>query len=414
MWRNRLWTGWRAVAMLVLPVSCAASAQALAAWTPTWGAAMTAPYGTETLPDGALSNATLRQIIHLSAGGSHIALRITNAFGTTPLEFKDIHVALRSVDGAVGAIDAASDHAVLFGGERAVTVPAGAEYVSDPVTMPVKALSDLVVTMETAATPATPTVHAGARATSFLVSGTHAADAGLSAPQTFVRWYFLDGVLVSGPGAATRSVVALGDSITDGHGATTDGNDRWTDVLAARLNGASNGMGVVNEGIGGNRVLLDGIGPSAAARFDRDVLANPAVTNLLVLEGINDLGLLDRTEAHPQAVHDALVLSLETAFHAMVNEAHQHGIHVLGATLTPFVGFGYYHPGPASEADRVKLNDWIRHSGAFDAVVDFDSVLRDPAHPAQLLPAYDSGDHLHPNPKGYARMGQAVPLAALQ
>ena len=168
-------------------------------------------------------------------------------------------------------------------------------------------------------------------------------------------------------------------------------------------------IGVVNQGIGGNRILQDGIGPNALARFDRDVLSVPGARYLVILEGINDLGTLDRTEDHPQAAHDAQLASLESAFRQMADRAHAHGLRVIGATLTPYVGSSYYHPSALSEGDRLGLNQWIRTSGVFDDVVDLDAVVRDPAHPSQLLPEADSGDHLHPGPAGYKRMGEAFP-----
>ncbi len=171
--------------------------------------------------------------------------------------------------------------------------------------------------------------------------------------------------------------------------------------------------GVLNEGIGGNRLLLDGLGPNALARFDRDVLAQTAVRAVIVLEGVNDLGTLTRDHDAPAEEHAALVSRIEAAYTQMIERAHAHGIRVIGATILPFAGSGYYHPGPESEADRLAVNAWIRGAGHFDGVVDFDKLTRDPAHPDRLLPAYDSGDHLHPSPVGYKAMGDAVPLKLL-
>jgi lysophospholipase L1-like esterase len=205
----------------------------------------------------------------------------------------------------------------------------------------------------------------------------------------------------------------LGDSITDGHGATTNGNDRWTDALAARLAGAAKtrNIAVVNEGIGGNHLLTDGLGPNALSRFDRDVLAPDGVRWLIVFEGVNDLGGLARNGEVPPAEHAALVERVLAAYQQLIERAHAHGLRVFGATITPYVGSNYYHPGPPSEADRQAVNQWIRAAGHFDALIDFDAVVRDPEHPGQLLPAFDSGDHLHPSPGGYKAMGEAVPLA---
>jgi lysophospholipase L1-like esterase len=232
--------------------------------------------------------------------------------------------------------------------------------------------------------------------------------------KTVEHWYQVSGVDVAGPEKAS-TVVTLGDSITDGHGTTTNGNDRWPDVLAGRIEAdkSTRMMGVVNEGIGGNRLLLDGLGPNALARFDRDVVAQTAVRAVIVLEGVNDLGTLTRDHDVSAEEHAALVGRIEAAYSQMIERAHAHGIRVIGATIMPYGGSNYYHPGPESEADRQAINAWIRVAGHFDGVVDFDQVTRDPQHPDRLLPAYDSGDHLHPGPVGYKAMGDAIPLKLL-
>jgi lysophospholipase L1-like esterase len=225
------------------------------------------------------------------------------------------------------------------------------------------------------------------------------------------HWYQISEIDVQGaPGAAT--VVALGDSITDGHGATTNGNDRWTDVLAQRLQSSTEtrNIGVSNQGIGGNHLLTDGLGPNALARFDRDVLAPAAVRWVIVFEGVNDLGGLARDGEVSAAEHAARVQQVLSAYHQIIARAHAHGLRVYGATITPYVGSNYYHPGPLSEGDRLAVNQWIRGAGHFDAVIDFDSVLRDPEHPERLLPGYDCGDHLHPSPAGFRAMANAVSL----
>jgi len=213
-------------------------------------------------------------------------------------------------------------------------------------------------------------------------------------------------------GTRAAAVVALGDSITDGHAATTNGNDRWTDVLAARLagNAATREIGVSNQGIGGNHVLTDGLGPNVLARFDPDVLAQAGVHWVIVFEAVNDLGGLAIRGEVPAEQHAALVERVLAAYQQIIVRAHAHGLQAIGATITPYVGSGYYHPGPLSESDREAVNAWIRAAGHFDAVIDFDAVMRDPEHPDHLLPALDCGDHLHPSPAGYKAMGEAIPL----
>jgi lysophospholipase L1-like esterase len=208
------------------------------------------------------------------------------------------------------------------------------------------------------------------------------------------------------------SIVALGDSITDGHGATTNGNDRWTDVLARRLQTSwqARNVGVSNQGIGGNHLLTDGLGPNALARFDRDVLAQAGVRWLIIFEGVNDLGGLARTGEVSQAEHTTRTQRVIAAYKQIIERAHAHGIRVIGATITPYVGSDYYHPGPLSEADRQAVNEWIRAPGHFDAVIDFDAVVRDPRQPDRLRSDYDCGDHLHPSPAGYRAMGESIPL----
>jgi lysophospholipase L1-like esterase len=225
------------------------------------------------------------------------------------------------------------------------------------------------------------------------------------------HWYQVSEIdVLAAPGAA--SVVALGDSITDGHGATTNGNDRWTDVLAQRLQGSpeARNIGVSNQGIGGNHLLTDGLGPNALSRFDRDVLAPAGVRWVIVFEGVNDLGGLARNGEVAPAEHAALVQRVLAAYQQIIVRAHAHGLRVIGATVTPYAGSDYYHPGPLSEADRQAVNQWIRAAGHFDAVVDFDAVVRDPQQPDRLLPKFDCGDHLHPSPAGYRAMGDAIPL----
>jgi lysophospholipase L1-like esterase len=202
-------------------------------------------------------------------------------------------------------------------------------------------------------------------------------------------------------------VVALGDSITDGKGSTDNQDERWTDILAQRV--APYGLAVINRGIGGNSVVAGGLGPTALSRFDRDVLGTPGVRYLILLEGVNDLGGLDRTKAHPIEDHTALVDALKSAYKEIARKAHDHGIQVFGGTVMPYTGAEFYHPSKLSEGDRQALNAWIRTSGTFDAVIDFDMALRDPEQPDRLATEAESVDHLHPGPGGYKRMGEVIP-----
>ncbi len=394
-----------AVGTALLAAFCllAPSREATAQWTATWGSAQmqAAP---ATLIRADFANATLRQVVHVSIGGTSSRVHVSNAFGAGPLLLRSVSVA---APGKTPGSIAGRPVAVLFNGRASVEVPGGAEYLSDPVSVSVAELSDIAVTMLVQDAPAVITSHPGARATSFLLRGDHAKEAELKGARSFPQWYFLAGIDVRGDKPSSGAVVAFGDSITDGHGATTDGNDRWTDVLAQRLSN----VGVVNRGIGGNRMLEDGLGPNALARFDRDVLTTAGVRFVVLLEGINDLGTLDRVIAHTPEEHQALVQRLKGAYRQLAERAHAQGIRVYCGTVMPDRRSEYYHPSDASEADRQAINQWIRSSGTFEQVIDFDKLMRDPQQPDRLLPAYDSGDHLHPGPVGYAAMGEAVAKA---
>ena len=380
-------------------------------WVASWGASQQIPEPQNALPAEDLTDATVRQVFHLSVGGSALRVHLSNAFGTTALRVTAAHIA-RPVSPASAEIAAGTDKALTFAGSGAVTIPPGGEWVSDPVEMPVAALSDVAVSFHLADSLARQTSHPGSRATSWFVHGDAVAVTTLTDAKHVDHWFQVSEIdVLAAAGAAT--VVALGDSITDGHGATTNGNDRWTDVLAARLQSGkkTQNFGMSNQGIGGNHLLTDGLGPNVLARFDRDVLAPAGVRWVIVFEGVNDLGGLARTGEVTPAEHAALVQRVTAAYEQIVLRAHAHGLRVIGATITPYVGSDYYHPGPLSEADRQAVNQWIRSAGHFDAVVDFDAVVRDPGKPDHLLPGFDCGDHLHPSPAGYKAMAEAIPLA---
>lgn len=393
-----------------LPVAAAEAIQALH-WIASWASSQYEPEPENRLPQEQLHDATLRQIVHLSLGGATLRVRLSNVAGTTPLHITALHVA-RALSPGSSAIDPTSDTVVKFGGEPEVTIPAGADYVSDPVSFAAAALSDLTVTLHLDSPPANETGHPGAHATAYVLAGDTVSAHDMPDARTTNHWYYLAGVDVLGPPQAA-AIVALGDSITDGHGATLNGNNRWPDQLARRLQAdpRTRDLAIVNEGIGGNRLLRDGAGPNALARFDRDLLSLPGARYVIVLEGINDLGGLTRDASVPFSGHRVLVRQMIDSYQQIIARAHAHGLKVFGATLLPYAQSPYYHPQQVSEEDRQEINAWIRACGEFDAVLDFDRVIRDPSRPERMQADFDSGDGLHPAPRGYQAMADAVPLS---
>lgn len=400
--------------MAVAFACCAGAAAASPHWVGSWAAAQQVPEPANALQPQDLTDATLRQVVHLSLGGTRLRVRVSNAFSSTPLHLAAVHIG-RAASPSSPAILPGTDRAATFGGATEVTVPAGAEYWSDPVTLTAPGLSDLAVSLYFDAAPQQQTGHPGSRQASWLAHGDHVSAPDLPGARIVEHWYALSGVDVPAE-ARGGTVVALGDSITDGYGAATNGNERWPDMLAARLQALpeSRGEGVLNLGIGGNHVLTDGLGPSLVARFDRDVLTQSGVRSVILLEGVNDLGGLAREAPASAAAHEALVRQILLAYAQVVARGRAHGVRMIGGTVMPFTGSDYYHPDAITEADRQRVNAWIRTPGSFDAVIDFDKVMRDSARPERLLPAYDCGDHLHPSHAGYRAMAQAVPLALLQ
>ena len=378
-------------------------------WVVSWATSPQADIDETVMKAADLRFGTLRQIVHLSIGGAKVRVRLSNRYGTESLHFMAVRVAKAAAAGSAKIVPG-SDKAILFDGRSDVIIPAGADYFSDPLEFDAPASGDLAITMRVEAWSKKFTGHPGSRATSFLVSGDALTAEDLPDAKKIARWYFIAGVDVEAP-ATAFSIVTLGDSITDGHGATTDGNDRWPDVLAKRLraNEATKTIGVANEGIGGNRLLLDGIAANALARFDHDVLSQPGVHWVIVLEAINDLGMLTHEKEVTDEEHREQVRRVTTAYEQIIARAHSQGIKVVGGTLTPYVGSGFYHPNEKNEADRQAVNDWIRKH--FDAVVDFDKAVRDPEHPDRLKAEFDCGDHLHPSPAGFAAMAEAIPLS---
>lgn len=412
---------WMLLVALVLEICPAPRAAAQQEnWVGTWATSEQVPEPQNALPASDLTDSTVRQIVHLSIGGKTLRVHLSNAFGTTALHLTSVHIA-RPVSPAGSAIDPASDKGLLFGGNTDVIIPPGAQYVSDPVDYAVAPLSDLAITFHLAVPPSPETGHPGSRAITYVLPGDVVSQTELTGAKTVEHWYVIAGIDVSAPGAAF-SVVALGDSITDGHATTTNGNDRWTDVLARRFqaNASTRNVAVLNHGIGGNHLLTDGLGPNVLARFDRDVLAQPGARYVIVLEGVNDLGGLARVVDESDPRHALLVHRLIGSFEQIVVRAHAAHIKVIGATILPDGGSQYNHPGTADrpgtadDSDRQQVNEWIRAAGHFDAVVDLDKIMADPQDPMRMRPEYDSGDHLHPSPAGYKVMGEAFPLTLFE
>ena len=349
-----------------------------------------------------INNQTVRLIVHTSIGGSRARIQLSNSDGTGPLTVGAAHIALRAKG---SAIIPDSEHALTFGGKPSFSIPPGAPAISDPLDFPVPQRGDLVISLFISGDPTPPTVHlTGLHTTYISKPGDFTKAVEIADATTTQSWYWISSVDVLSP-ADTGVFVAFGDSITDGVTSTPDTDRSWPSQFAERLaaNQATKNVAIVNHGISGNRLLADGAGVSALARFDRDVIAQPGVKWLIVLEGINDIGLSSMMGAAVSA--DDLI----AAHKQMIERAHMHGIKAIGATLLPFGGAAYYNE--KGEAVRQAVNNWIRTGGAYDAVVDFDAKLRDPQNPTQLNPACNINDHLHPNDAGYKLMAEAVDLA---
>jgi lysophospholipase L1-like esterase len=375
-------------------------------WVGTWTAAPATADGV------AFSNQTLRMHPRISLGGRILRVRLSNAHGDGPITVGTAHVALRA-EGA--AIVPESDRVLRFGGEASVTIAAGSLVLSDPVELVVPLLADLSVSVYLPGdVPASlPVTGRYARQTNYVSPpGDFSATTAMPVGRIADEWYFLSGIdVVADPGAG--GIVTLGDSLTDANISTPDAFCRWPDQLARRLAARAGGrpFGVMNQGLGGNRILHDLRGDSGLRRFDRDVLAQPGVTHAIVMLGTNDLR--NRWGRPEQEVNAPAMIA---GLRQMVIRAHTRGIKIFGGTLTPFENETFLVGAwtPAREAVRQAVNAWIRESGAFDAVIDFDQGLRDPVHPTSMLPIYDCGDHLHPSDLGYNRMGDLIDLVLFE
>ncbi len=374
-------------------------------WTGTWGTAPAGPPPAANLQT--FNDQTLRLIVHTSIGGNRVRVRLSNEFGATPLRIGAARIGVRASGSDVAP---GTDRALTFSGNTAVTIPPGAPLLSDPVELNVPALGDLAISLYLPGTVDASTIHNTGLQTNYVsLPGDFTAAATLPVQRTLTAWPFLTEVDVDSAGP---SIVTLGDSITDGTRSTPDTNNRWPDWLARRLQtvrdpvvGINARLGVINRGISGNRLLSDApnllAGRSILERFDRDVLAAAGVRYMTLMIGINDIG--NSPAANPIPAADLIA-----GYRQVIARAHAKGIAVFGATLTPFEGAAYY--SPEKEVVRQAVNNWMRSSDAFEAVIDFDLATRDPARPSRFLPAYDSGDHLHPSDLGYQAMGNAVPL----
>ncbi|KAG8165450.1 hypothetical protein KVR01_005725 [Diaporthe batatas] len=400
-------------------------------WVDIWGSMpqLVEPANLPPAPYNAtgvvFQDATIRQTIFLTQSAPKIRLVISNVFGGSDLPISAATIAL-PLNGSAGTSAVKPETLVpltFSGGLPNFTIPNGARIISDPVDFPVTAQQVLTISLYLASGQTTNSItgHPGSRTTSFYAPGNQTGEADLSADpatQSSAHWYFISAVEAYLPTSETSGAVAIvGDSITDGRGSTTDQNNRWPDNLVRRLQAANatalqRGLAVVNQAAGGNRVLADGLGPNALGRIDRDVLAQSGVRYVVVFEGVNDIGTAAATAAAQQAVGDRLL----AAYAQVIGLVHARGLPVFGATITPFGGNASVqaYSDPAREVTRQRVNAWIRTSGRFDGVVDFDAAVRDPANGTMLSPLYDSGDYLHLNPAGYVAMAQAVDLSLFE
>jgi lysophospholipase L1-like esterase len=398
----------------VLAVPAFVNATEPSTWIGTWSASPQPTWGPDfafpTNIPATLQEQTIRQVARISLGGKRIRIVLSNEYGSQTLVIGAAHVALADTG---SAIVSETDRPITFGGKASAVVPPGAPIVSDPVDLAVAPLASVAVSLFLPDATQATTFHWDGRQTAYLAKGNQVATKRIKIDSTTGARIFLSGIQIEAA-APAGAVVVIGDSTSDGNGATIDANSRWPDFLAARL--APRNVAVLNAGISGARLLGDRMGVNALARFDRDVLSQPRIKTVIVLLGINDISW-PGTAFDPQGVRPAADV-LIAAYRQLITRAHTHGVRIVGATLTPFEGAlpdtpldNYYH----ADKDRLRqqINAWIRTSGEFDAVIDFDALARDPAHPARLKPDFDSGDHLHPGDRGNKAMADAVELDAL-
>jgi lysophospholipase L1-like esterase len=349
---------------------------------------------------------TVRMVVRVGLGGKRARVTLSNVFGNAPLTIGAAHVALRSKE---SEIVAGSDRALTFNGKPAVTISAGAQMTSDPVTLDVPQLGDLAISVYVPGESGQLTMHNTGLHTTYITKGDTTAAAMLAEATTTRSWYWVTGVDVMAP-AEAGAIVAFGDSITDGATSTNDADRSWPSILSARIMSSPGApkLSVLNQGISGNRILADGAGVNALARFDRDVLGQAGVKWLMIMEGINDIGQTTGARGNAPPPNPVTPDDLIGPMKQMIERAHTHGIKVIGCTLTPYEGAAYY--SERGEEVRQAVNRWIRTGGAFDAVVDFDKVTQDSANPKTFKPTFNNGDHLHPNDAGYKAMADSIDL----
>jgi lysophospholipase L1-like esterase len=372
-------------------------------WVGTWAASPLDGDPWHTIPT--LVDSTLREVVHTSIAGKAVRVHFTNEMGTEPLR---IDAATVAVSAGVSSVDAGSAHELKFGGLPSIVIPAGAEALSDPVAMATPASASLAISLYLPLQQVSNvTVHSSAQQDNYILRGNHVGDASLTGVEVTPSWFFLKGVDVEPVNTKAAAIVAFGDSITDGAASTQNANHRWPDYLTARLqsNPATAHLAVLDEGIGGNCILIHRVGQNALARFDRDVLAQPGVKYVILMEGINDIGML---HAPNQPGYKITAEDLEQGLAQLAARAHEHGVKVFGATITSYKGAGYFTEN--GERIREAVNHWILTSGVFDGAIDFDKATGDPANPLTFAPQYDSGDHLHPKDAGYAAMADSIDL----
>jgi lysophospholipase L1-like esterase len=395
---------------IALFVCCAAAMNSARAqsdhWVGTWGRGVQLTEPQNLPPPPGLTSNTLRQIVRSTIGGKEVRVHFSNLFGTSAVEMKSVHLALNPSATTSSAIDPATDKALLFGGAEAVTIPAGKDLWSDPVAFDLPPLTNLAITIYFGETSRDVTGHPGARCASYLLLGNAVASTNMEGAVGTEHWYNVEEVDVMADDSS-GTVVTFGDSITDGRGSTTGGNNRWPDDLAVRLhtNAPTAHVSVVNAGIGGN-AIFGGLGPAGVQRFDRDALEPSGVRWVIIFEGVNDIG----TAYGPRSA--GLATNLIAAFTQFAGKAHAKNIRIYGATITPFGGHSYY--STEHEAIRQEVNAWIRTNSVFDGVIDFDAAVRDPATPtkfkAEYHPGLNANDWLHMNPAAYHAMADSIDL----